>query len=264
MYRNVFLKSLRDQRRALIGWTIGLALLVVLEAAIWTGLRDMVSWKDLLAAYPEPMRKLFKLEDFTTGTGFINAELFSVMLPMLFIVYGIGRGAKAIAGEEEAGTLDVLLVTPVTPARLVWQHASAIAVGLAALGMAQYIVMLGCSVTLGMKLDPADLAGATLAVVLLGMEFGWLALALGAAIGRRGPAIGVASAAAVGSYLLYAAGQMLDSVRSWQPLSPFHQALTGGPLGAGLPARYLWMPAIAVLVVVLAMPVFDRRDIAAR
>jgi hypothetical protein len=29
MLRNVFLKSLRDQRRALLGWSIGILLLVV-------------------------------------------------------------------------------------------------------------------------------------------------------------------------------------------------------------------------------------------
>jgi ABC-type transport system involved in cytochrome c biogenesis ATPase subunit len=44
-------------------------------------------------------------------------------LPVLFLVYGIGRGARAVAGEEEAGTLDVLLVTRVSPARLVLARA---------------------------------------------------------------------------------------------------------------------------------------------
>ena len=39
----------------------------------------------------------------TSGLGFLNAELFSLMLPVLFLIYAIARGARLVAGEEEAG-----------------------------------------------------------------------------------------------------------------------------------------------------------------
>jgi len=263
MLRNVFLKSLRDQRRALLGWGIGIAALVLLESALWPSIRDMPDLNAFLANYPEPMRKLFNLEDFGTGAGFVNVELFGTMLPVLFIIYGIGRGARMVAGEEEAGRLDVLLVTPVSTTRLVLQQAAALAAALAALGGVLYVAVLSASVLFDLGVGAADLAGATLAMVLLGVEFGWLALAVGAATGKRAAAIGVATTAAVGAYVLYVAGQLVDAVQAWQPLSPFHQALTGGPLGAGLPAAYAWMPAAAAVVLAAALPVFNRRDIAA-
>lgn len=262
MFRNVYLKSLRDQRRAWIGWSIGIALLVLLEAAIWPSIRDMSAWKDLLAAYPEPMRKLFNLDEFTTGAGFMNAELFSAMLPLLFIIYGIARGSRAIAGEEEAGTLDVLLVTRVSPTRLVLQQAASIVTGLLLLGAVLAVVLLAGSAVFDMGLSVAGLAVATLSMVLLGTEFGWLALALGAAFGRRAIAIGGSTALAVASYVLYAAGQIVESVQPWQPISPFHQALNNGPLSATVPISYIWMPIAAAVFVLLAIPVFNRRDIA--
>jgi ABC-2 type transport system permease protein len=56
---------------------------------------------------------------------------------------------------------------------------------------------------------------------------------------------------------------MVDAVRPWRHRSPFAQALDGGPLGAGLPLDYLWLILPAVAVVLAAVPVFDRRDIAA-
>lgn len=40
-------------------------------------------------------------------------------------------------------------------------------------------------------------------------------------------------------------------------------ALRGGPLGAGLPVTYAWMPLAATAAVLAALPLFDRRDIAA-
>jgi ABC-2 type transport system permease protein len=263
MFANLFLKGLRDQRRALLGWSIGVVLLVLLEAALWPSVRDMPDLTQFLASYPEEFRELFNLEDFGTGTGFMNAELFSAMLPVLLIIFAIGRGARMVAGEEEAGTLDVLLVTPVSAIRLVLQQAAVLATALGTLGAVLYVTMLGSSIAFGLGIGAADLAGATLAVVLLGLEFGWLALAVGAATGRRAVAIGVASTAAVAAYFLYVAGELVDSIEPWQPLSPFDQALAGGPLGAGLPLAYLWMPVAAAVFVAAALPLFDRRDIAA-
>ena len=115
MLRTVFLKSLRDQRRALVGWSVGLVLLVLLEAALWPSIRDMPDLHpvpgrlprvDAHALWPRGFRHRHRLPD---------AELFSALLPILFIVFAVGRGARAVAGEEEAGTLEVLLVTPVSP-----------------------------------------------------------------------------------------------------------------------------------------------------
>jgi ABC-2 type transport system permease protein len=263
MLRTVYLKSLRDQRRALVGWSVGIVLLVLLEAALWPSIRDMPDLTQFLASYPESMRKLFSLEDFGTGTGFLNAELFSALLPILFIIFAVGRGARCIAGEEEAGTLDVLLVTPVSPVRLLLHQAAALATAVLALGAVLFATVVVSSAAFGLGIGVADLAGAVLAMVLLGVEFGWLALAVGAATGRRAVAIAVASAAAVAAYVLYVAGQLVDAVRAWQALSPFHQALDGGPLGAGLPLAYGWMPLAGAAVILLAWPVFDRRDIAA-
>jgi ABC-2 type transport system permease protein len=263
MERTVFLKSLRDQRRALIGWSIGLVLLVLLESAMWPSIRDMPDLNAFVANYPESMRELFNLEDFATGRGFMNAELFSAVLPVLFLIFAVGRGARLIAGEEESGTLDVLLVTPVTPARLVVTQAAVLATALAGLGAVLWVTGVTCSTVFGLGLGLVDLAQATVAMVLLGVEFGWLALAVGVVTGRRPVAVGVASVAAVAAYVLYVAGELVDAVGPWQGLSPFHQALDGGPLGAGWRPAYLWMPAVAAVVLAVAVPLFDRRDIAA-
>ena len=39
------------------------------------------------------------------------------MLPLLLLVYAIGAGSRAIAGEEESGTLDLLLAHPLSRRR---------------------------------------------------------------------------------------------------------------------------------------------------
>jgi ABC-2 type transport system permease protein len=219
--------------------------------------------KDMLANYPEAMQKMFNLDAMTTASGFMNAELFTLVLPMLFIIYGIGHGARMIAGEE-AGTLEVVLVTPVSTTRLVLHKAAALAVSLVVLGVVLVGVTEASSAAFGMDIGAGNVATASLAMVLLGLEFGSLALAVGTMTGRRVLAIGVAAAAAVAAYVLYVAGIFVSAVEPWRSWSPFHQALTGGPLGAGLPAAYAWMVVAAVFFLAASLPVFDRRDIAAR
>lgn len=260
--RSVFAKSLHDQRRTLAGWGIGLALLVLLESALWPSIRNMPDLATFLNNYPEAMRRLFNLQDFGTGTGFVNAELFSAMVPILFLIYGIGRGARTIAGEEESGTLDVLLVTPVTTTRLVLDHAAALLTALLALGGVLYVSVLTASWVFGMGVNAADLIAATLATVGLAFEFGCLSLAVGAMTGRRAMAIGISSAGAVAAYLLYVAGELVEAAQPWQPLSPFDQALSEGPVGAGFRLAYLAMPAAGAVFLAAALPVFARRDIA--
>jgi ABC-2 type transport system permease protein len=262
MLANVFLKTLRDQRRGLLGWGIGVVFLVAAIGAIWPSIRGMPNLGEFVANYPEALKRLFSLDAITTGSGFMNAELFTLMLPVLFIVFGIGRGARLIAGEEEDGTLDVILVTPVSTSRLLLQKAAALAVSIIALGVLLFVATALSSLAYSMDIGAAAAATGSLAMVLLGIEYGWLALAVGAITGRRVNAIAVPATVAFAAYVLYVAGLFVHAIEPWQPLSPFHQALNGGPLGAGLPAAYAWMAVAAVFFVGVALPIFDRRDIA--
>lgn len=262
MLRNVYLKSLRDQRHGLIGWSIGIVALVLMESALWPSISDMAGMREFLQNYPEPLRKLFNLDTFGTGTGFLNTELFSMLLPILFLVFAISRGARAIAGEEELGTLEVLLVTRVSPVRLALEQAAVLATAVLTLGAVLFGAIMVCSAIFGLDIAIGAALTGALSMVLLGIEFGWLALAVGAATGNRTAALAVTSVFAVGAYVLYVASKLVEAVRPWGPASPFHQAIEGGPLGAGLPAAYGWLVLAGAVALVAALPVFDRRDIA--
>lgn len=261
MLHSVFGKAVRDQRWALLGWGVGAALLVLIESAVWPTLRDMPDLSQFLESYPEAMQDLFDVGAMTTGTGFMNAELFTLMLPLLFIIFGVSRGSRLVAGEEEAGTLEAILVTPVSTRALVLQKAAALAVTIAFLGVVLAVTLLTCSAAFDLGIGVGDTLTGALAMVLLGIEFGWLALAVGAASGRRALALGVGGVAAVAGYVVYALGLIVDSFKSWQPLSPFEQALGDGPLGSPPPPSLIWVVLAAAVVLAASLPVFDRRDI---
>lgn len=257
----VLAKTLRDQRRSLIGWSVGIVALLMIEGALWPSVRDMPKLDDLLAGYPEAMKEMFSLDTMSTGEGFLNAELFTLVLPALFIVYGIGRGARLVAGEEEAGTLEIVLVTPVSTTRILMEKAAGLGISVALLGLVSGLATMLVSVVFDMGVPFGHVAVGSLAVVLIGLEYGVVALALGAATGHRLLAVAVTGAAAVAGYLLYVAGMLVEGVSRWMPWSPFHQALAEGPLDGAVPVGFAWLLLGAVLALCLAPPVFARRDI---
>jgi ABC-2 type transport system permease protein len=261
MVANVFTKTLRDQRRSLIGWSIGITTLVLVEGALWPSIRDMPNLDEFLSSYPDAFKKAFNVDAMTTGTGFLNAELYTLVLPILFLVFGISRGARLVAGEEESGTLEVVLVTPVSTTRLLLGKAAGLLLGLCVLGGVTGVSTWLASTSFSMGIAPWSIAVGSLSMVLLGLEYGFLALAVGAVTGRRSIAIAVPSVAAVGAYVLYVAGLMVDSVSGWLPWSPFHQALAEGPLASALPSRFSLLVLGALVVISVAAPVFARRDI---
>lgn len=261
MLANVFVKTLRDQRRSLFGWSVGVAALVLVEGALWPSVRDMPNFDEFLEGYPDALKEAFNLEAMTTGTGFLNAELYTLVLPILFLVFGISRGSRLVAGEEEAGTLEVVLVTPVSTTRLLLEKAAGLLAALGILGLVAGASTLLASALFSMDVSLSAAADGTASMVLLGLEYGFLALSVGAITGRRAFAVGVPSVAAVAAYVLYVGGLMVDTLRTAMPWSPFHQALADGPLGGGLSPRFAWLVLASVVVLAVAAPVFARRDV---
>jgi ABC-2 type transport system permease protein len=101
-------------------------------------------------------------------------------------------------------------------------------------------------------------------MALLGLEHGLVAMAVGAATGKRSLALAIAGGIAVAGYMFYALGAFVDAMEPWRVVSPFFQALEGGPIGAGVRAMYVWMPTVGGAALLLAaLPLFSRRDIAA-
>jgi ABC-2 type transport system permease protein len=263
MRMTIFLKDLRDLRNGFIGWSIGVFLTVGIMGAFWPFMRDMPDIAGFVEAYPEPLRELFQIEAMTSGTGYFNVELFSMMLPIIFLVFGISRGARLVAGEEEAGTLEVLASVSVPRLRILGEKALVLVTSLTALGVVTLLATSATSGLFGMDVPVGEALAASAAMALLGMEFGLIALAVGAFSGHRGLALGTASALATASYLLFVAGVFVEAVESWRVVSPFQQALEGGPIGGGWRAAFLLMPLVGALVTAASGRRFDRRDLVA-
>jgi ABC-2 type transport system permease protein len=259
-------RGIRDHRRALAGWCVGIAAYALVLAAIFPSIKGSPAFNDLLEKYPEAFKSLFGISggvDISRGAGFFDAELFSLMLPLLAIVLAIGSGARTLAGEEDAGRLELVFAYPVRRRDVVLAKGAAVALEVAIFCAAAYATLAVSSMAFGLGLPLGRLAGGILGVGVLALLYGCLAIAVGAASPSRALAIGIPAALAAGAYLvggLHDLASWLDPLRFGSSFWWVGQA----PLSNGVHWWHLLVVGLAgTAALAAASPLIEHRDLEA-
>ncbi len=264
MLRNVFLKSLRDQRRSFTWWAIGLVALTLFTVLFYPALGDAPELNELLGDEDSLIRAFVgNIDDLTSPEGFLNSQLYFLLVPILLLVFAVAGGSGAIAGEEEKGTLDLLFSHPVRRSVVVLQKIGALILSTLALA-----ALIGITVAIGallvdMDISPGGVASVTISSALLGLFFGALAFAIGCATGRRGTTLGITGAAAVLTYFVNALQPVVDILEPARFVTPFYYYIGADPLNNGLDLLHAAvLVAATALLTLVAVASFERRDIA--
>ncbi len=242
-----------------------MAAYLAMIVAVFPTVRDASGMQDLMSQYPKSVLAMMGIADidFTSGAGYLAAELFGFMVPLFLLVLTIGTGASAIGGAEDRGSLDLVLAHPVRRRSVVLQNAAVVALEAVLIGA---VVIAGLAIAdpiVDLKLEYANLFGTVLGVVLLGILFGWLALVLGAATGSRAIGLGATSAFAALAYLGSTLPELVDGLRPVRWASPFFYATSGSPLALGFEWWHAGvLAAAAAVVLVVGVVLFDRRALA--
>ncbi len=265
MLNSVLLKTLRDQRRTFLWWSAGLSAVNALIIILYPSVEDVPELDAIMESMPEALARLFMgdVVNLTSPEGYLNSQLFILVLPLLFLVFTIGRGSGAIAGEEERGTLDLLLSLPVRRSQVVLEKFVAMVVATLALGLVSWLSMAAAALAVGMEIDFVRLGEVTLSCTLLGLAFGAMALALGCAKGSRGLCLGVTSALAIAAYFLNALAPIAESLEPAQKLSPFYLYIGADPLTSGLNLVHAGvLTGLTTAFLAIGVVLFGRRDLA--
>jgi len=258
-------RILRDQRRALAWWGLGVAGSILLYAAFWPSIRDNASqFNGYLENLPQAVRNMLGTNDFSTPSGYVASEVFAFVQPTLLLVYAIGAGARAIAGEEEEGTLDLLLSTPIPRRRVLLDSAWAVLACALGFGVLVWVSVVVFGAPFGLRVSLVHLAAMALNLVGLGAAFGAIALAVGAATGSRRAAVGASAGLAVLTFILNALAPTVRSLAGLRFLSPFHYYSGHAPMAKGFTGTDpLVLFGIAVVATAIAAVALERRDLAA-
>ena len=259
---SVFERTLHEQRRALVGWSLGMVALAATMLALYPTVHGNEQFSKLIDSYPEAFKSFFGVADYTSGPGYLRAEVFSFMAPLLLVILAVLWGSDLTAGEEERGTIDVLMANPVSRRRVVAEKWAALSVGVAVVATSLGVVIAVAGPAVSLHVGWGPLWASVVASGILALLLGSLALALGAATGRRGMARGVTAMVAVAAYLLSSLAGLVSWLRPVRWLSPWYHALGVDPMATGF--RPFHLAVLVVLVAacaVAALVAFDRRDL---
>ena len=264
MLRNVFLKTLRDRRRALFWWVVGLVGLTLITVGFWPTFEESgEELNRLVENLPPALRNLAGGDlDLTSPAGYLSGRIFSFLAPILFLNFAIAFGARTLAGEEQKGTLELVLARPIPRWRVVAEKFAALTVATFLLGAALWGSLALGALPVGLDIGAGLLAAATFMLVLLGLAFGALALLVGSLTGKRALALGITTAVAVGTYLLDLYASVSEAVEPFRGLSPFHYYDAAVPIRNGVePAHAAFLVVVTVFLAGFSLLVFDRRDV---
>jgi ABC-2 type transport system permease protein len=263
MLRNVFLKTLRDRRRSLLGWAIGLTAFTTFVLAFYPTIsQSRGQFDDLLRSLPPALRALSGRVPDLSPAGYLNGQYFNLLAPLLLIVFAIGFGSRTLAGEERDGTLELVVAAPLARWRIVAEKFAAMAVATLLIGVVMSVALSVGTPAFDIDVPPGNLVEAVLSAVLLGLSFGSVALAVGAATAGPSVAGAVAGSLALVAYLVDAFAPLSADIRAFRDLSPFHYYRAADPVRNGAdPFHLLVLGLLTLLFLAVALVAFDRRDV---
>ncbi len=264
---SILTHTLRRRRTSVAWWSLGVAGMGALLAVAYPTVRDNNELDKTFANLPAGVESLLGLSGgntLTSPAGYLDSQFFANILPVMLLVFTIGVAAWTVAGDEAAGTLELLLANPIGRIRVALARLGALVLLLGALVAVCLLTLVALAPTSGLNrgLSTGGLLAATLGAGLLALTFASVAFAVGAATGSRPAALATAAGLAVAGYVLEGLSQQVHALAATRVVNPWHWLLSTDPLRHGLTWQ-TWLPPLAAtaLVTALALPRLARRDL---
>lgn len=254
--------EIRSRRNAILGWGLGLVLFAAMYLGIYPEMVDEIQMMDLsdISFYQAMGIEMGSFESYI-GSAVVQ------FAALILSIYALIAGTGALAGEEDSGTLELLVVTPIARWQIVLMKALALAVVLLLVvvitGAGSVAVFSAIEAQVATEITRLDLFLALLTIWPIVFTFTMLSLFLGAFLPNRRTAALVATTLFIASYFGEGLLGMVSSLESLRPLSlHYYFDTTSALFSEGVQSSDLGV-LLAVSLIFLALAVFSfrRRDI---
>lgn len=259
MLADVARLDLRLRRRSTIWYAAGMALYALVVVVLYPAFKHQTSLNSLSGSTAAAVFGI--TGPLTSPDGWLNANIYSNFFPLIMLLLTIGYGAAALAGQDEDGTLALVTALPIRRRAIVLQKAGAMILQALLLAVAVTVCVLvgrGFQLTIG----AGDIIAISVALVLMGLDFGLVTMAIGAATCRRGTALGVGAGLAAASYLLSSLASTISAVRPGRYLSLLWWSVGNDQISRGVSAAdFTVLIVVGLLALVAAVVAFGRADL---
>jgi len=261
----IFKRTLYDNRRGIFWWSLGIGLMgfyVVVAYPMVEGLEEFGQIMD------NPVFKVLLGDvgqlEWTSPEGFMGIEFFS-WIPLVLAVYGVMFGVNITSGEEDRGTIDILLSTPTPRWQVIVEKFLAYVVGVGLiLGITAVVMLIGIAITPKMQGSEGTMFWGMLNIMPPMLFIGALTLLLSTLVRSPGRASGISAGIMIASYFINSLADMTNNalMGALQYLSfyKYFAPLTVASEGID-PGNFSILLLLSALLFGLSIYFFERRDL---
>ena len=258
MLTSVFAKGLRDRSTSTVAVIVGTLLYAGLGMGVYASFDDTAL--DFVDEMPEAIRSIYGT-DTSTSAGLVLGAMFSLMAPLMILVYSISGGTNASTGEERSQTLGLLLANPLSRTRVLLAQTGVVVIGVLVFCVAIWAGVEVIAALTGIDASQQKVGEASVQLAGLGLMFGGLALAIGAGTGSS-IGSGITAGIATVSYLITTLLPTESDLEQFAKFTPWYLYSGGDPLNEGID----WPGLVAMLVIAgvltaLSVILINRRDL---
>ncbi len=258
----IFFNTFSRARGQIIGWGLTMVGLGLMVTSVYdVVLENQQQILQLISNYPPEMMAFFgNVTEFATPEGFLSVEYFSFM-PVILGIFAVLAGSGLLAGDEENGTLDLVLAHPVSrTAFFAGRLLAFVTTALAILALG-WIGLLVPRYWTTLDVDLGRLALPFLGILAQVLLFGTLALLLSMVLPSRRMAAMGGAILLIASFFLTSLARLNEALEGLARLSPLNYYQSGDAI-AGLNGEWLaGLLAASAIFAALAWWRFERRDI---
>ena len=260
MLNSIFGKAIWDRKIGLFATSLGMFVF----ALLFTVLHESFAGEVTRLANMVPSEFSAFVGDISaaaTPEGFLAVELYSLFLPFAVAITGIAFASKAIGREEDSGTLELLLASPISRSKIIWQKLAAIKATLFIVAFSAFVgVVLGKALFV-FDVNVSNVAVASLSVFLLGLVYAMASLAGQGLTGKTRLGTGIGAGLLVLTYVANVVSKLLDNLESLKYFSPFYYMDISEVLnGNGELVNFVVLLGITAVFYVIAHIGFVNRD----
>lgn len=258
--------TLWQRRWSTFWWSVGIVSFIAVTLVFYPTFKNSaLQLERSLASLPKAALGLFGgSSDFFSPIGYLNSQIFFLLLPLLLTMLAVAIGASLIAREEQDMTIELLLARPVSRNRLMTAKIVAGSLALAIVSVVALVAVVVCARLFQLDGVPSSaIALATVNAFLLAYCTGAVAFLLAATGRARGAAVGIAAFVGFAGYILTSLAGTVHWLKGPSKALPFNYYQSQSILSG----TYHWTSALFFVAViaacgVLSYVVFRRRDIA--
>ncbi len=261
-FKNIYLKTIRDERIAIFGWGAGLGLMMYAVLAAVASLTSTADARQTLISLAQSYAFIAEPVRVDTPGGYATWKYgFTILIMALWPLL---VGSRLLRGEEDRGSLDVLLSLPRGRTQVALQKLAAMWTALIAMGVLIGLFTYAGGVTAQANFGFGGAMLFSLNLVLFCGIFGGIALLISQFTQRAGTAAGATGGLLFFFIILDMLHRVIAGTEWISRLSPVYYYNLSKPLipsyGAN-PGALLVLLVLATLVSGAAIWLFDHRDV---